>query len=528
MSQRAFSTSLSSAPTTTRRHVFLATIFSLILSLLPMSRLVAGAETASPKADNPNADVIAQGVATLPADQIAWRLVQDTAEPLGGAIFEERALGFAIATDDALLLTNEIDGSRIRLAPGEAAFTLGGITQMRESLGNAASPYFRIALVTADEASNPNGDTLIHAGEPFASPAGDRDIDLVSVRLDAGETATIPTNFPALVVVLDGEATAGNDELKAGDAATINGSIELEASKDGTHILVAIVGAEIPSSTSILVDNGGNGGSQAPTPQTTPASSGLGKILVLTKLCPDGVTPDQAADPSDAACFAGGPVDILPITITAQSDQSTWTVYPAGGTAVIPDLTPGTYSIAFGSPDGLGTTVGVCGGQDSSADLPVVPFTDGQVTLEVRADREYLCGTSTTQLYDGPAYDYTGELAATFWVCPDGMTLATVDASQCTSITDGFDFGFQSSVWGDVHLFNASLEGNGFFWEGLPVGDSELTGADFSQMVWAFPAGYTTWATSTDGGPLLAPHAGGYLLWTGAPSFGLTVYFFTA
>src|SRR5262245_33469818 len=102
MSHRDIWTPISPAATTTGRRLFLATILTLILTILPMSRLITDARIASPAAGDPNApspagpnaDVIAQGVATLPTDQIAWRLVQDTAESLGEAIFEERALGF--------------------------------------------------------------------------------------------------------------------------------------------------------------------------------------------------------------------------------------------------------------------------------------------------------------------------------------------------------------------------------------------------------------------------------------------------
>lgn len=540
MSHRHATASDSNYSVSSPRHLVLTTLLTLVLAVLPMWRLGLHAAAAVDDPDAPsvagaNAEVIAEGVATLPADQIAWRLVQDTAEPLGQAIFEQRALGFAVATDDALLLTDQADGRRTRLAAGESAFSVDGIMEMRESLGAAASPYLRIGLVAASDASDPNGDTLVYAGDHFASPSDDRDIELVAVRLKANEKTTIQSDFPALVVVLTGSVTASGTNLAAGDAATLDGAIKLEATAAGTRVLVALIGTQVPSAGSAPIDNsGGNGGSQTPTPDNSgPTSNDSSSIVFSTHLCPPGITPEQATDNSTAPCFDSGPADNVAITIThiGDGDIQSSTVYSSNGYVLIPDLPPGTYLIQYLPPNGFGATVGVCGGMDQSADLPVIQFSDSQVQLELPADRQYMCDSKTTQLGDAGGGDLpyinAGEIGVLFFACPDGMTLATLNADQCTEITDGFDFGFQASD-GDLHLSDATFDGYSYSWDGLRVYADNNSGYEYSQKVWSFPAGYTTWASTVEGAPIQAPHAGGIALTTDHPIVGVNVFFFTA
>src|SRR5215211_5286884 len=93
-------------------HRIVATMLMVALLLsVPLARMGASAqESDDPNAPSPaedHAEVIAQGIGAIPAEQVAWRLVEDTAEPVGEADFEARALGFAVATEDALLLADE-------------------------------------------------------------------------------------------------------------------------------------------------------------------------------------------------------------------------------------------------------------------------------------------------------------------------------------------------------------------------------------------------------------------------------------
>ena len=176
-----------------------------------------------------HSEVIAQGVDSLPGGSMAWRVVRDSAEPIGQAGFEERALGFAIATDGTLLLTDDNTGARTLLQPGEAAFTSEGTLQARESTTDASTSYLRVALVDASEANNGNGDEVVYGGSGFATLAGDYEIELIGVKLAPNESTQLPATANSLVFVSEGSVTAGSETIDAGAATTIAGPVQLQA-----------------------------------------------------------------------------------------------------------------------------------------------------------------------------------------------------------------------------------------------------------------------------------------------------------
>lgn len=512
-----------------RRFGLTVCLMGLVMTL-PLMRAGVNAQGADEGANAPSpagthAEVIAQGVGDMPAAQVAWRLVQDTAEAYGEAGYQQRALGFAVATDDALLLTDESDGAMTRLARGEAAFVGDGVNQRRESLGNGSTPYWRIALVPADQAEDAGGDTLVYGGEGFAVQAEARDMDLVAAKLDGKKSTTVESEFPVLVVVANGTASvapaSGGDAvtLDRGEATTIDGSVELTAEKSGTRVLVAVIGPQVIVSDDIspVADDDDSGDTDTDNTDTDEASS---QILVTSERCPVGVTGDQALDnTSGDPCFGGDPVGSMTVTLVNQDTGETTTdTIHANGMAAFPGLAAGNYSVLFDAGDLFGETIGFCGGQDRSADLPVVEFTASSVELELPAEREYDCVTRTITLPDEePTF---GSIGATFYACPSGMTFATFDASQCELITDGFDFGFQSSV--DFHLSDAGVSGGGYVWHNFPLDD----GDSWSPVVYSYPDGYNWYAISTDGGEELEPHAGGYQLTSDQPMHVIEVYFF--
>jgi hypothetical protein len=514
-------------------HRIVATMLMVALLLsVPLARMGASAqESDDPNAPSPaedHAEVIAQGIGAIPAEQVAWRLVEDTAEPVGEADFEERALGFAVATEDALLLADEADGARTRLGRGEAAFVAEGITQRRESLGEGSSPYWRIALLAAEEAQEANGDTLVYGGDAFAAPAGDHDLDLVAAKLAVDESTTVESGFPILVVVADGTASVaaveGGEalELTQGEAATVDGTVELTATEDGTRVLVAVIGASIAAE--------GTESGITPVADGEDTESGTGRIILLSASCPVGVTAEEAGDTTAGdPCFGGEPVGGMTVTVEnlETGEAASEEIDPASGSAGFADLPAGTYNVVFDAGEGFGETVGTCGGQDSSADLPVVSFAGSSVDLELPAEREYLCVTRTMTLGDDSGGDDAGDddvaefgsIGVTFYACPSGMTYATLDSSQCELITEGFDFGFQGDV--DVHLADAGVSGGGYVWHEFPLDN----GTSWSPVVYAYPDGYSWYAISSDGGEPLEPHAGGYLLTSDQPIHILQVYF---
>jgi hypothetical protein len=199
--------------------------------------------------------LLVRGEADLAGGEMAWRVVQDVAEIGDKAIFQQRALGFTvnsgIFTD--LLLTDEATGSAYRLAPDEAAFVGEGTMQRRESLGNDAEQYLRIALVRADLAGDSGGDRMVYAGPAFAALAGPVTLTLERLDLQAGDRAYAGTGVGhTLILVLQGEI-----EIEEGEAGprtrlqTVVGSgisyavhstpwgTSITARRDGTYVLVA-------------------------------------------------------------------------------------------------------------------------------------------------------------------------------------------------------------------------------------------------------------------------------------------------
>ncbi|HET7094637.1 MAG TPA: hypothetical protein VFI22_14190, partial [Thermomicrobiales bacterium] len=194
-------------------------------------------------------------MAPLPQGDAAWRVVLDSAElPAAGAV-EERALGFALADQTAIVIDEAGGDRQTRLAAGEAAFVPSGARSLRASLGASAAPYYRLALVPAAQANDAGGDRLVFAGSPFAPPAGRAfDIDLSRDVLKPGERGTLPaTSAPALVLVTNGalDVSGGGQlpvRLAAGQAASLAGALTLTAtgSQPGTYV-AATIGPEVPA-----------------------------------------------------------------------------------------------------------------------------------------------------------------------------------------------------------------------------------------------------------------------------------------
>src|SRR5688572_29939283 len=56
-----------------------------------------------------HAQVVTQGIADLPEGEVVWRVVERTAEPRDTADPEPQVLGFVLANDEPVLLTNVTD-----------------------------------------------------------------------------------------------------------------------------------------------------------------------------------------------------------------------------------------------------------------------------------------------------------------------------------------------------------------------------------------------------------------------------------
>jgi hypothetical protein len=302
----------------------------LALTVLPSLGVVArafqGGEIFSPASGR--AQVIAQGVASLP-QEAAWRAVFHSIDPGGSGELPVGGPGFFLVDTGGVVLRG--DGRSTLLAPNEAAFHDEGTAQLTP-IGDRPAGIFAIDLTVPDAAADAGGGIPVFAGEPFAAPAGERDVDLVRALLDPGESTTVIGNAaPVLVLVTLGavqaEATDGSTaDLRVGEAATLSGDVIITAEGQApAAIIAAVVGREVPSA--------------AATPGATPASPTTGSVEVAVYACPPAVTAASASadtclrDPEAAALTLSaidGPElrDVGPSR--ERQGRPAWTGLPAG------------------------------------------------------------------------------------------------------------------------------------------------------------------------------------------------------
>ncbi len=343
-------------------HRLVALWFALLIlvsgSLIGISAAFGQTEDAASPARG-QASVIAQGVATLPIGEIGWRVrLATTSEALDQA--SRSVPGFLLADQGGLLL-NELQSNRqTRLAAGEAVFLPSDTPYQEEPLGNGTISYYRIDLVAADEVSDAGNDQLAFIGEPFTSPGGSRDLDLVREVLDADESLDLALGSytaPALLLVTSGAVelipadnpNAQPVRLPAGQGAAVGGDVIARAG-DGVEatFVTAIVGPEVPP---ILAQEAATG---------TPAPE-LASFTVQALACPVAYEGTQysvdCVEPlADIAFELGAAATGISLQGTTGTD----------GAVSFTDLTPDTYALSGGVPGEFAAQVIECSDEDGS------------------------------------------------------------------------------------------------------------------------------------------------------------------
>jgi hypothetical protein len=370
-------------------------IFSLVFSLFGFipSGAARQVDPGFSPASGP-AQVIAQGVVALPEGDAVWRTVRTRALLPQDAPFEERPLGFVLASSGPLLLVDQESGEQIRLGSGEAAIVPAGAIQQRSSLGAQPVSYLSIELVGVDAPPPPTDATVLQPGQPFPSPAGLHDLDLLSAALVAGEAFTIPeSGAKNVVLITDGAASVGRPGgdavvLLAGEAASFSGELEVSAAADGggeaqnVSFVVAMIGPEVPPPAGLAetpapatavteTPAAATAVAETPVPPTetaadagTPATAGQGAITVQVFTCPPGMAAETVAA---AACaptvedfdiiISGEPLD-APLTLadaTAGESAFTWSGLPFGDYLIAEAVLPAgstTYILSARNTNG--------------------------------------------------------------------------------------------------------------------------------------------------------------------------------
>ena len=345
-----------------------------VLGLSPMNAAHARqADLTFSPASGP-AQVIAQGVAALPTGDAVWRTVRTRAPLPVDARFEERPLGFVLASTGPLLLVDQATGEQVRLGTGEAALTHAGTVQQRASLDAQPVSYLSIELVAADAPPPPADTTVLQPGQAFPAPAGLHDLDLLSATLGAGETFTIPdTGAKNVVLITEGAAgipRQGGDPvvLLAGEAASFSGALDIAPAPDGggagfVSFVVAMIGPELAPIANAETPPPSTVESAA-APGTPDVADGRGSIALQVFSCPPGMDAQTVAAAACAPTAEGFDVslsgDAVPAPLTladAAGDAGifTWSGLPFGE-YLIADvvLPPGATTYSLSAVDASG------------------------------------------------------------------------------------------------------------------------------------------------------------------------------
>lgn len=266
----------------------LVIVLVLAMVLLPVAGGIGRAwqegEIFSPASGH--AQVIAQGVGELSPDS-AWRVVFHSVAPGSPVDLATGGSGFLLTDTGGVVAT--VAGQETLLAPAEAAFVDGNDVSLT-AVGNRAAGVFTVEAVAADQAGEPGSGIAVFASDPFAAPAGTRDLDLVRDRLEPGESTTVVgAQAPVLVLVTLGSVSAQAADgtaadLQVGEAATLSGDVVITADGQAPATFVAaVIGREVG-----LPSTGA-------TPGASPVPGAAGSIQLAVHACPADLRPRDAS-----------------------------------------------------------------------------------------------------------------------------------------------------------------------------------------------------------------------------------------
>ena len=471
-----------------------------------------------------HAEVVAQGLAEFPQEQVVWRVAYHSAEP--GQVVEAQATapGWALA-DGGYLLTGG-SGHPAALAPGEASFFSPGNDVQRLAAGTDAATWYTIELATApgDGPGEGRDGTPVFLSAPFAAPAGTRDLDLVRDTLGPGESATIRGgDQPTLVLATIGEVRARASDgalapLKVGQAAVFTGDVDITGGGGAPSAFVAaVIGPELPG-----VEVSGGVSAPAPpaatpgavevaplaTPVASPQAATAGLTLALdVYACPAGTKPDQVGQERCASTPDAGTFTLLAVSDLGVRDLGDPTAETGDGLPAWSGLEPGGYVLqarAFAagkdrfvvpeqgpfraSPtDGYGASTDegypvilaagaqppvlrlyvLADGAGTTAQAQSTPPGTGSV-IEVADPKSLVRSTAV-------ATPKRGSIGVRVWSCP-ASSLAAFDPAACVVASPPFDVELSGGGL-DAPRTLAGLRANGdgaFVWRDLGFGQYVL------------------------------------------------------
>lgn len=223
-------------PSRSKRQLVIAT-FAIVLPLGAVAATQLAPPPSSPATGH--AQVITQGVVKLGNEPMVWRVVQRIAKPRWQAEPAERVLGFVMASDEPILLSNVSSSGRTRdvarLGVGEAFLVTAGTDQIRASMSDNPVTYLAMELVPESEAGKIAGGKVLYTSDAFTPPPGQRDIDFVRNVLRPREVASLPdSGQPVYILATDGAidvlpAGGKTTTLEAGESGIFSGELKIKA-----------------------------------------------------------------------------------------------------------------------------------------------------------------------------------------------------------------------------------------------------------------------------------------------------------
>lgn len=450
----------------------------LAVGALPMTALMQE-EALRPDDAGPatrHAQVIAQGVAAMPDDDVAWRVAVQRAAPANRSVAEERDAGFVLADGGPIAVGDEAGNVLARLAAGEAVWTTPGEARAVFNANGRGGDYYEIALVAASA----RGGEIV--GEPFAAPEGDAfDVDLIRDVLARGEESVVAAGAaPMLLFVAKGSVFVDTGdgtiaELASGERVTIAGDVVVSgASRAPAAFVVARIG-ERQQTPVRLAD-------ALATPFASPVAS---PAAGATPLAGDGATVRvvafvcQASEGGgEAACDT--PAAGLPFAIEQTGEEPRQRPASANGQATFGSLAPGEVTLSVALPGSAATEAVSC--RNVFGDEAARAIEGDVVRLTLEPGDDIACEWTIAPEEAGGQIG--SSLAVAIRACPEGMTLDRLAEEACEPAPPGVSLTLRQRG-NAAPLGVARALPAGWTWDGLARGAYTLD-------VNAIPEGFAT------------------------------------
>lgn len=276
-------------------------------------------DTAVPGVDPsaPHAQVIAHGLAILPAAPVVWRVREITPPPPSEAEGETGGFSFTLQRAGGAVIRNDVTDKRALLEPGQAFFMSADDPYTRRAEGRESTSWVFEMVPPGASTQTSDGDVVFTSGTMDVLPQGVYDVEMIRDVLLTDEEAVLPAHTgPALIMVTDGALDAATDgdapaTLNAEDGLLTPDTPTLRNIDDQPAVYVALI-----IGNSVQADN---------APARTPVARGTAapapaQAAQATSPPEEATSEEQATEPESEPA-ATAPPDETAVEPTASSGE---------------------------------------------------------------------------------------------------------------------------------------------------------------------------------------------------------------